>query len=152
MQLRKVLPLLAVSTFCLVGCASKVDYAKFNEQAKAAAEKGKDVSYSKVVLKGTYVDDDGKKQKYDDVTVQCTKRVFEVKSLLNTNLDEAAAIIVLNFYKAENIGEDENITYYAGSTFKIVYEKEKQTVEFNEYGLLTSIKDADSNLKVSYTK
>ena len=150
MQLRKVLPLLAVSTFCLVGCASKVDYAKFNEQAKAANEKAKDVSYSKVVLDGYYTDD-GQKQSFDKVTVKFEKGSYAATDILH--LDEVAYALVLEGLKAQNIPNDDKATYYAGSTFKVVYDDgEKNTYEWNQYGLLTSIKGSDSKLTVSYTK
>ena len=38
MRLNKVLPMLAVASFCLMGCASKCDYAKFHEKATSVKE------------------------------------------------------------------------------------------------------------------
>lgn len=152
MKLVKVLSMLAVASFCLMGCASKCDYAKFHDEAVKAAEKAKSVKFSKVVVKGTYVDSDNKKQSYDDVKVEFDSGVFASTNI--THLDEVAVALILNALTAQNVSEDESCTYYAGSSFKVVTESDngKSTVEYNKYGLLTLIKDADSNLKVSYSK
>ena len=155
MKLR-VLPLLAVATFTLAGCAAKVDYAKFNEKAKAAAEKAKDVSFSKVVLKGYYTED-GKKEDYDGVEIKFEKGTFLPKSGVSVSeayAKEVSAAFLLNFYVASAIPEDKDTTYYAGSTFKIVSvdDDDKVTAQWNKYGLLTSIKDKDSKITVKYSK
>ena len=151
MKLRNVLPMLAVATFALAACASKVDYDKFIEKAKEAAEKAKDVSFSEVVLDGYYTED-GKKQNFDKVTVKFEKGSYAATNI--THLDEVAYAMVLEGLRAQNMPKSDKATYYAGSTFKVVYEDgdDKGTYEYNQYALLTSIKGDDSKLTVSYKK
>ena len=100
MKLVKVLPMLAVASFCLMGCASKCDYAKFHEKATA---------------------------------VKTASLVYIVQT--------AAAV-----------GEDDNLEYYAGSTFKVVEKDSKATTEFNGFGLLTSYKSDSMKVSISYSK
>ena len=142
------------SVAMLTACASKSDYATFHSKAVEAGEKAKEVSFSKVVLSGSYVDEDGKKQSYDKVQVMFKEGLFQTESLAKTTIEQGLALILLNANQAQLVGESENNTYYSGSSFKVVYEKDgnKQTTQWNKYGLLTSVKDADSNLKVSYSK
>ena len=137
----------------LTACASKTDYSSFHSKAVEAAEKAKEVSFSKVVVSGSYVDEDNKKQEYNDVTVLFEKGTF--KPTVATHLEEVAVALVLNFSTANLVPEAENTTYYAGSSFKVVYEKDgdKETSLYSQYGLLTSVKSSDGdNLKVSYKK
>ncbi|MBP5574617.1 MAG: hypothetical protein J6X50_02600 [Bacilli bacterium] len=149
MKLRTVLPMLAVATFALAACAPKVDYAKFHELAVEAANKAKDVSYSKVVLDGYTKDEDGKKEEWDKITVKFSKGTFEATAL--THLEEIGAALYLNVMVAQTVGESENYTYYAGGSFKLEV-KDGDTYQWNEYGLLTSVTGSDSKLTVSYTK
>ena len=137
----------------LTACASKTDYASFHSKAVEAAEKAKEMSYSQVVVSGSYVDEDNKKQEYNNVTVSFDKGTFKAGNL--THLDEVAVALVLNLSTANLVGEEENTTYYAGSSFKTVYEKDgnKETTTWNQYGLLATVKSSDGdNLKVSYKK
>ena len=142
------------SVAMLTACASKTDYASFHSKAQEAAEKAKEVSFSKVVLSGSYVDDDGKKQEYNDVTVNFSKGSYGAGGLTNTTLEQAAAVAYLSLMQAQLVGESEYNTYYAGSSFKVVYEKDgnKETTLWNQYGLLTSVKSGSDSLKVSYKK
>ena len=142
------------SVAMLTACASKTDYASFHSKAVEAAEKAKEVSFSKVVLSGSYVDEDGKKQSYDNVQIKFEKGSFAAGGLTDTTLAQAAAVLYLTAMQAQLVGESENNTYYAGSSFKVVYEKDgdKSTTLWNQYGLMTSVKSGSDQLKVSYKK
>ena len=141
------------SVAMLTACASKTDYATFHSKAGEAVEKSKEVSFSKVVYSGSYIDDDGKKQSYDNITVKFEKGVYSPTNV--SHLDEIAVAGVLLAARANLVGEGENTTYYAGSTFKTVYEKDGDKVQklWNQYGLLTAVKYSNGDqLKVSYKK
>ena len=142
------------SVAMLTACASKSDYATFHSKAVEAGEKAKEVSFSKVVLSGSYVDEDGKKQSYDNVTIKFEKGSYAAGGLTDTTLAQAGAVIYLTAMQAQLVGESEYNTYYAGSSFKVVYEKDgnKETTLWNQYGLLTSVKSGSDSLKVSYKK
>ena len=150
MKLNKVLPIIAVSAFALAGCASKVDYNKFHEEAlnvKEAPFKSATVkvdSTSSVVgiqteVKGTihFVFGDSWGVKEEDQT-----------------LDNAAAITIASaaiLLTAATVTEDENATYYVGGGFKVSY-KDGSERKFNEYGLQTSYKAEGTNISLSYSK
>ena len=157
MKLRTVLPMLAVATFALAACASKVDYDKFIEKAKEAAEKSKEVSFSEVVLDGYYTED-GKKQNIEKITIRFEKGAFATKSAALSApvayAEELVYVAMLEGLRAQNMPKSDKATYYAGSTFKVVYEDgdDKGTYEYNQYALLTAIKGDDSKLTVSYKK
>ena len=157
MKLRTVLPMLAVATFALAACASKVDYAKFHEQAVEAAKQAKEQTFEKVVFDGWYKDDDGKKEEIGKVEIKFNKGVFVNKTSLLSDAELAATemgvAFLLNALTAENIPEDEKTTYYAGGSFKVVAEDEdgKYTAEFNKYGLLTSMSGDDGKYTVKYS-
>ena len=137
------------SLVLLTACAPKTTYAKFHEKAVAAVEKAKEKSFS-VTIKGTYKDDNGNKKDYDNVTVKWNKGSYEATNV--THLDEVAAAILLNLSTADLVGESDKITYYAGSTFKIVQKDDNgsSTTTWSKFGLPTSVKDSDSNLKITY--
>ncbi len=141
------------SVAMLTACASKTDYDSFHKKAVEAAEKAKEVSYSAVTVSGSYVDNDGKKQDWDKITVSFDKGIFKPTNL--THVDEITIAGILNLATAQLVGNTDNTTFYAGSSFKVVYEKDdtKSTKLYNQYGLLTSSKSSDGdNLKVSYKK
>ena len=142
------------SVAMLTACASKTDYATFHSKAVEAGEKAKEVSFSKVVLSGSYVDKDGNKQSYDNVTIKFEKGAYAAGGLTDTTLAQAGAVVYLSAMQAQLVGESENNTYYAGSSFKVVYEKDgdKTTTLWNQYGLMTSVKSGSDQLKVSYKK
>ena len=158
MKLRTVLPMLAVATFALTACASKVSYSEFHEKAVEAAKKAKDVSYSKVVIDGYTIDENGDKDEWSGLEIRFEKGAYATKSTLLSDpvafAEEGIAVALLTGLRAENIGEDENNTYYAGSTFKVetVKDDKKSVAEYNEYALLTSISGESGNLTVKYTK
>lgn len=154
MKLRTVLPMLAVATFALAACASKVSFEEFKKKADEAAEKAKEANYSKVVVDG-YYEDDGEKTTFDKVTVKCEKGVFAATNALH--IEETGVAIFLNITTAAGVaalGEDENTTYYAGGSFKVetVEDGKKNTATFNEYGFLTGMTGDSAKLTVSYTK
>lgn len=158
MKLRTVLPMLAVATFALAACAPKVEYSKFHELATEAAKKAKDVSYSKVVVDGYEIDDEGKKQEWDNLEIRFEKGAYTTKSALLSDPEayakEAVAVLMLSAMTADMMPEDEHCTYYAGGSFKVVSEEDgkKNTAEFNEYGLLTSLSGDDGKMTVKYSK
>ena len=140
----------------LTACASKTDYASFHEKAVAAFKEAKEVSFSEVVLKGTSKDEDGE-HKYDGLTIKFEKGSFKATNI--SHLDEVAAALMLSFLTADLIPEESDVTYYAGSTFKVVSQDEdsKGTMTWNKYALPTAVKTSDkdgnqSNYTVSYKK
>ena len=136
MKLNKVLPMLAVATFALAACAPKVDYKKFHEKAEAAAKKAKDASFSKVVVNGS-VKYGSMSYEFKDVSVKFESNKF----VAGLDANEVMVAEFLNGNRAENILEDKETTYYAGSTFKVeANSKEgKGKMEWNKYGLMTLI-------------
>ena len=138
----------------LTACASKCDYDSFHSKAAAAVEKKGEASWTSAVVSGSYVDDNGKKQSYDNISLSMSKGVFSASNA--THLDEVGAALALNtFLRADYAGNNENTTYFAGSSFKTVYEKDgdKTTTNWNKYGLLVSIQySSGDQFKVSYKK
>ena len=158
MKLRNVLPMLAVATFALTSCASKVTYKEFHEKAVEAAKKAKEVSFSKVVFDG-YYEDEGKKEELKNIEIKFDKGEFAPKSEMSLSegyMNEVAVAMILQMITADVIPEDEEgkTTYYAGSSFKVVSEEDgkKYTAEWNQYGLLTSMKGDGSEYTVKYSK
>lgn len=137
------------SLVLLTACAPKTTYAEFHAKAVSAVEKAKEKTFT-VTLKGTYKDDNGEKKNYDNITVNWNKGSFEATSALH--LDEVFLALTLTALRADVIAESDNTTYYAGSTFKTVTKDDNgtSTVTWNKFGLPTQMKDADSNLKISY--
>ena len=149
MKLVKVLPMLAVASFCLMGCASKCDYAKFHEKATAVKEHSfkkasvkldgsSNVAGLSVALKGT------------------VKYIYNGGWELDANDENGVAVQTASaLYIAQRaalVGEDDNLEYYAGSSFKIVEKDTKITTEFNGFGLLTSYKSDSMKVSISYSK
>ena len=150
MKLNKVLPVLAVASFCLVACQSKVDYAKFHEDALNV----KANPYAKATVK---VDS---KSSVAGVSTEVKGTIhytygngWAVKDEDQT-LDNAAAIVIASAalaLTAATVGEDDSATYYSGGGFKVSYEG-GLVREFNEYGLQTSYKDGGTKVSISYAK
>ena len=144
------------TVFMLTACASKTDYATFHSKAGEAYEKAKEVSFSKVVVSGWEKNDKGEKEEYDNVTVKFEKGTYStIGGLLDSTAKEIALAAMLNFTFASVMPEDEDATYYAGSSFKVEgkdSDGNKAVETWNQYGLLTSMKSADGQLKVSYKK
>ena len=149
MKLVKVLPMLAVASFCLMGCASKCDYAKFHEKATAVkahsfkkATVNVDGSSSlagiSVAIKGSvkYIYNGGWQISDDD------KNEIAVQTAATLYIVQTAAAV----------GEDDGLEYYAGSTFKIVDKDSKATTEYNGFGLLTSYKSDSMKVSIKYGK
>ena len=142
----------AAALVLLTACGpSKVNYEKFHEQAVEAVKKAGEKEFA-VTVKGYYKDNDGKHE-MESISVKWSKGAFAPTSALH--IDEDTIAIMLNTLTADLVGEDDNTTYYAGSSFKTVYEKDgnKETTTWNQYGLLATVKSSDGdNLKVSYKK
>ena len=117
-----------------------------------AAEKAKEVTFSKVVLSGSAKDDEGKTQKFDNITIKFEKGTFVATNI--THLDEVGAALLLNGVQAVGVPEEKDTTYYAGNGFKVEYKAEdgKKTATWNTQGLLTSTVDGDAKLTVKYSK
>ena len=147
MKLAKVLPMLAVSAFCLAGCASKVDYAKFHEEAvnvkqhnfkKASVNVDSQGNITGISVKGTvkFIYNGGWQIDAEDQSGAAVKA-------------EASLYIAMT---AAAVKEDENLEYYAGGSFKVVDKENKTTTEYNGFGLLTSYKSDSTTVKISYSK
>ena len=157
MTLRKVLPMLAVTTFALAACAPKVDYAKFHEKAVEAAKQ--DPGYKKVTIKGSAkgsAEGISMDFKFDHVYEKDGNDWKKTKGEDGFLLEMMAAMFVA--MRAEDVVEDEDYEYYAGSTFKVVMKDgdDKAEVTFDKYGYVTSEKgksdNADVDIKVSWSK
>jgi len=149
MKLAKVLPMLAVSAFCLAGCASKVDYAKFHEEATNVKEHSfkkatvkldgsSNLAGLKIELKGSvkYIYNNGWQISEDDTSEAAVQAASALYIAMNAAL----------------VGESENYEYYAGGSFKVVDKENNVTQEFNGFGLLTSYKSDDMKASISYSK
>ena len=150
MKLNKVLPVLAVAMFALTSCASKVDYEKFHNDALAV----KTHNYVRATVKV-------------DSTSSIVGITTEIKATLHytygngwalkeeeQTTDNAAAIVIASaalLVTAGSIDEDDTATYYVGGGFEVKYESGKD-LKFNSFGLLTSSKDGDSKVSISYSK
>ena len=147
MKLVKVLPMLAVASFCLMGCASKCDYAKFHEKATAVKEH----SFKKASVKV-----DGKEALTGLSLAGTVKYIYNGGWELDANDENGLAVQALaTTYIAQRaalVGEDDGYEYYAGSSFKVVVKDTKATTEFNGFGLLTSYKSDSTNVSIKYSK
>ena len=156
MKLRTVLPMLAVATFALAACASKVDYAKFHEKAVEACKK--DAGYKKMVVKGS------EKGSIMGISAEVKlDHVFEKKDgkwQKTKGEDGASAEAAESFLlsRVDQVLEDKDVEYYAGSTFKVVYKDgdDKMEAKFNGYGYVVSEKGKmgglEFDVKVSWSK
>ena len=149
MKLVKVLPMLAVASFCLMGCASKCDYAKFHEKATAV----KAHSFKKASVK---VDSESEILGVTTSIKGTVKYIYNGGWQLDANDDNKAAVqTAASLYiimTAAAVSEDDGLEYYAGSSFKVVNKENKVTTEFNGFGLLTSYKSDNTTVKISYSK
>lgn len=131
----------------LASCASKCDFAKFQEKAKAVEEN----PYKSAVVKGWYKDD-GEKVKINQ-EVKLTAKETTIGSLTDPGYLFALGVVGTTV-ATYAIAEMSNVTYYAGSTFKVVVENDdgKATYTWNKYGLMTTEKGQDFSIRVSYKK
>ena len=139
----------AAALVLLTACGpSKVSYEKFHEKAVAALNDAKEKKFD-VTLKGTYKDDDGE-HKMDNVVLKWNEGAFAATNI--THLDEVGAAVILNLLTANLVGEDENITYYAGNGFKTVKTTDdgSVTTTWNKYALPTAVKGGGSSITASY--
>ncbi len=149
MKLRIVLPMLVVATFALAACASKVDYAKFHEDAVAADKE--DAGYKKFTIKGY------EKESLLGVSTEVKlDHVYEVvdgdwkKTKGEDGAGDLYAIkIVLD--RASGVGESDDCTYYAGGSFKVEY-KSGLVKTYDKFGYLTSAKAENLDYKVTWSK
>ena len=145
MKLAKVLPMLAVSAFCLAGCASKVDYAKFHEEA---------VNVKKHEFKKATVKLDGSSNVAGlSIAIKgSVKYIFNnTWQIADDDSSEAASALYISM-NAALVDENENYEYYAGGSFKVVDKEAKVTSEYNGFGLLTSYKSDAMKVSISYAK
>ena len=149
MKLVKVLPMLAVASFCLMGCASKCDYAKFHEKATAVKEH----SFKKATVK---IDGSSSLVGISVAIKGSVKYIYNGGWQISDDDNSEAAVktasLVYIVQTAAAVGEDDNLEYYAGSTFKVVEKDSKATTEFNGFGLLTSYKSDSMKVSISYSK
>ena len=128
----------------LTACASKVSYSEFHEKAVAAVAKAKDQNFDVTV--------NGKSgsTEYKDVKVVWDE-AFAATTI--THLDEVAVALMLNMLTADLVAEDEDTTYYAGSTFKTETKSDdgNGTCTWDKYGLPTSIKGTSGEDKIDIT-
>lgn len=147
MKLVKVLPMLAVASFCLMGCQSKCDYAKFHEQATNV----KAHSYKKASVKV-----DGKESLTGLAISGTVKYIYNGGWELDANDDNGVAVkTAASLYlgtTAALVSEDDNLEYYAGGSFKVVEKDTKNTTQFNGFGLLTSYSSENMKVSISYSK
>ena len=149
MKLVKVLPMLAVASFCLMGCASKCDYAKFHEKATAVKEH----SFKKASVK---VDSSTEVLGVSAEVKGTVKYIYnggwQISDDDNNGAAVQAAASLYIVMTAAAVGEDDALEYYAGSSFKVVNKENKVTTEFNGFGLLTSYKSDNTTVSIKYSK
>ena len=149
MKLVKVLPMLAVASFCLMGCASKCDYAKFHEKATAVKEH----SFKKATVK---VDGSSSLIGISVAVKGDAYFIYNGGWEQDKSKDvEAAVLTAASLYIAQRaalVDESDSLEYYAGTTFKVVDKDTKATTEFNGFGLLTSYKSDSMKVSISYSK
>ena len=148
----------AAALVLLTACGpSKVSYAKFHEQAAAAAEK--DPGYTKATAKGTvYASVAGA-----EITIKVNNKFVKGDDgwELAEGEESTAGTILVAFLlpmRAVDVTEDEKTTYYAGNGFKTVSKDDdgNGTVTFNANGYVTSMKgkteSGKADLKFSWSK
>lgn len=144
---------IGMATLCLLtACGpSKVSYAKFHEAAVEAVKK--EVSYTKVTVKGT--------SKASSVSVELDlEYTLKDGQWEMTKGDAVSALVgtVLIGMTADLVTEDEKTTYYAGGGFKTVTKDgdDTGTVTWNANARLTSIKGKTSSgsgdIKLTWSK
>ena len=142
----------AAALVLLTACGpSKTTYAKFHEEAVAAAKK--EVSYKKAKFAGKLKTDN------TEITLSAT---YEYKDgqwkMTDGGVVEALATASFIALTAQTVPEDENTTYYAGNGFKTVTKTDDgtSTVTWNANGLLTSLKgkteSGNANFTLKYSK
>ena len=153
------------SLVLLTACAPKTTYADFHEKAVAAAKK--DSGYTKAVVNGTSKSGNTTYE-FKNVELKVTNGRYDVT---NVTLSEVAnytaeqlAAYALIAVEAQSVTEkqqdDESkgtVTYYAGSTFKVVAKDDNgsATYTWNKFGLLKTLKstgDNETNIKVKWSK
>lgn len=135
--------LLAVCS--LASCASKCDFAKFQEKVKAIEES----PYKTAVVKGWYKNKDGEKHNLKEEVS------LDKISVSLTGDFAIAAGLVLETVALFAVAESADCKYYAGTSFKVVGkddEGNKGTWTWNKYGMLTSEKTDSSSYKITYKK
>ena len=147
MKLVKVLPMLAVASFCLMGCASKCDYAKFHEKATAV----KAHNFKKASVKV-----DGKEGLTGLTLAGTVKYIYNGGWQIDANDENGVAVkgaaAIYIAMTAGAVAEDDALEYYAGSSFKVVNKENNVTTEFNGFGLLTSYTSDSMKVNIKYTK
>ena len=158
MKLNKVLPMLAVATFALAACAPKVDFAKFQEKAKAAVKK--ESGYKKAVVKGTEKGDffgASTELKFDH-TFELDGKVWKLAKGDENLAAEAARGMLEERVTDAAVEEEKHCTYYAGSTFKVIYEDgdDKMEAQYDKFGYPTIQKGKmgglEYDVKISWSK
>lgn len=155
------------SLVLLTACAPKCSYAQFHEKAVAAAEK--DSGYTKAVVNGT-AKNGNTTYEFKNVELKVTNGRYDISNvtlseLANYTAEQIAAYGMIGI-EAKDVAEKQQgdeqesqgtVTYYAGSTFKLVVKDDKNsaTYTWNKFGLLTSLKssgETETNLKVKWSK
>ena len=152
--MKKFTVLALLPAFALAGChgLSKTEYSKFVEKVDAACEKTPEVK--QVKISGKY---DGEKVKVTYDIPQTAGAIIDAAlDAGKYNKYESGAISVALSYKTPKSvytvsGEGaEGVTYYTGMGFK--YKSEKNTLEWNGKGLLTSAKGEQGSLTFTWVK
>ncbi len=149
MNLRKFVPVLAVSALLLTGCGAKnVSYAEFHDAALAVEKH----SYTSASVVYTEKSDSA------DVTKKATLKYglnVGIGTLNTWTLDEGdsvvgAAAIALIAANAGTVGEDEKYTYTLdGKNFKVQY-SENSYDYFESHGLVTEHVVGVTKYAISY--
>lgn len=167
----RAVALFGVAALALTSCAKKVSYEEFHKAATAVEKNPYKTAKMTGIIKSSD-DSSSSTQNIDaELKYQSIASVGSLSASVWTS-DNATAALIINTLTAGIITEDENSTYYAGGSFKVVTKVEEKdsegkttatatsTTTFNEYGLLTSIKGKGTgdtsketfDLKVVYSK
>ena len=142
----KLLILAAAPALVLCSCAKKCSFEDFQ---KKVSEIEKAPKITEITVKG-YAKSEGE-------TIEVEKTTVKVGEIPTTE-EAAKAYMLATVMAAMNvvefaIVEDPDLTYYAGSTFKV--KSEEATIEWDKYGNCTSIEGemegSEVDISASYT-
>lgn len=141
----KLLILAAAPALVLCSCAKKCSFADFQ---KAVSEIEKAPELKSITIKGS-IKEDG-----EEIKIKKTKITEDSKeSDISEDVIFAVSIMTMNHVGLYAIAEDKDVTYYAGSSFKI--KADNLTMEWDKYGFCTSIEGefegAEVDLSASYS-
>ncbi len=159
--------MMSLAVLTLASCTSKVSFADFKTKAGEALKKTVEYKTAKVTGSIKSKSDNSKSESGIDADLTVKDRVLTGTSLTDVKGIAYGTILTSFGLGSFTVAENTDWTYYAGGNFKVAYSDKDEdgnkvdaSIEWNEYGLVTSVKtsgtgkDSSSfyNLKVTYSK